>query len=1589
MKRVICLILTLCLVGALVVVPAWAVETDTVCVCGCGQSVDQIQWQPWTFTEGNAETGHYYLDGNYTSQTDTITVPAFKNACLDLRGNVYDTENIRTFSLEGALTVMDSVGGGMILTTGKSDTLAGFAYVSSIGELTIHSGTIQFVEKENVVVPAGGLIYVRSGKLNIYGGRIQGGVVRPNATTNAQGGNIYLNDAQMTMSGGLITAGMARANSTEGTKTAYQGGNIYAVNGSALDISGGSVTNGYCDQDGGNIYIASATLHISGSAQIVDGHALRNGGNIQQLSTGVNGVHISGGLITGGVAGGTPVDTTTWDDAKGNFAQTRGSGGGGNLYVRTAKGTLEISGGVMDGDIKVDAIGDLKLSGSPKIGLGKSNGLLLEDSVKADISDLSGGEIYISADHVFTTESENAQQKLSYFRGAVRTEISAEGNALKATQGTTGYCPHCGELVTWTACFWKDVSDFTEETHCYMKGTSLSSETIAAPLVVDMNGMTFGKEHAQQLVAAAGSLTLLDSFGGGQLIGTGSTSGISWGGVLRVNDTVLTLQSGTICRVAPFSASYKGKETKAYIGGVVFGSGAATLNICGGVVRGGIVNQKYSSYAGAFGGNIGLNSVNGIFRMSGGLVLGGKAENVTVDGTVHKGQGGNIYTPGKTEAAVSGGFILDGQAGVGGNVRASVVMDISGGTIAYGEATNGGNIAAARVFTMSDGMIAGGKAADLGGNIYLDSYASVRTVEGGCILGGTAQTGGNIYQAGASGTKGSLEITGALVLRGAAVTAGNIYTTYSAVALNGDCCVYGGTAGENGGNLQCYAAVVTIDGAAVMNGTAGKRGGNIYALGGAVLGVENNSRVTWGYANEYGGNICVASSSTEATLTGGRIYGGNARNAGGNICLLGSPSLGIQDVAIAGGIYCDNGVVSLSGSASVTGGKSYNIYFKGGKLQVSDHWSGEAGVKWSEVSFGFGDVLDEAYGACGTFSGNLYYDGISAKPGILPDNGNMVIATTALCNTDGSYSWYCDNASAVAAYDEETAYMKLMTDAPVILSGGLYTIDLFGQSVSVLGEGTVTCVDSANDSYDAAACGSAVIEGPTLSKSAVATVEGKQYVRIGEGSAYTFHRMNLAITNVSLRPSCAGLYYQAAWECDSVLQQQISQYGIGVSLVDMPGADLQSDPDTIYTSSETAENARCSALIENIFSVDSAADENRQRGEMPIYAAAYVRFFDGTVFTSNGLEIEDDVCYSLYSFLRTADQKILSDPIGWRLAEKQLQEFYSNWQNQGAGDWLFSAIQTPVAPSEDNVMKILMIGQSHAQDTVWLLYDVLKAERPDEAFLVVDVYRSTNLDEHVQNIKNNAPLYDYYENSNGTVVHTPNVTITEAIMRENWDLIVFNEAAWNQTQEEHYHDGDFEFMINHIRQYADPGYKLGYNATWAQPVTNQLYTADRRPAPPSFRNQFTSYFGGDRLAHFARISQMMETYIETNDAFDIVFHSGTAIQYASETHGVPEADPARSYDLYRDYTHLSEFGRLMVAYQWYAQIYGLEEITEVNVSLIRQQMRATSREQAFGDLAITDTHKEAIIASVNYALQHPNQAPEQVVRQEAILEPIG
>lgn len=306
-------------------------------------------------------------------------------------------------------------------------------------------------------------------------------------------------------------------------------------------------------------------------------------------------------------------------------------------------------------------------------------------------------------------------------------------------------------------------------------------------------------------------------------------------------------------------------------------------------------------------------------------------------------------------------------------------------------------------------------------------------------------------------------------------------------------------------------------------------------------------------------------------------------------------------------------------------------------------------------------------------------------------------------------------------------------------------------------------------------------------------------------------------------------------------------------------------------------------------------------------------------------------------------------------------------------------------PEEAKVFKVLLIGQSLGQDTVWLLQQVLSTEMPDKEFLVADIYESIALGQHKANIQQDAAIYHYHKFTDAGHDHMQGVSIYQALKDEVWDLILFNDATYPTTQAKEFEDGDHAFMIDYIRENAAPGFKLGYNATWANPTDAKLWDESRRSIPENVHERYATVFGGSRNKYYECICNNIKTYIETNKEFDIVVHPGTAIQYASETYGVPEGSLDHNYELYRDYVHLSDYGRLLVAYQLYAEIFGLEKLETVNVDLVTADMRIHS-EQKYGDLVITQQHKDAIIASVNWALKHPNENPPQTAREPAILE---
>lgn len=303
---------------------------------------------------------------------------------------------------------------------------------------------------------------------------------------------------------------------------------------------------------------------------------------------------------------------------------------------------------------------------------------------------------------------------------------------------------------------------------------------------------------------------------------------------------------------------------------------------------------------------------------------------------------------------------------------------------------------------------------------------------------------------------------------------------------------------------------------------------------------------------------------------------------------------------------------------------------------------------------------------------------------------------------------------------------------------------------------------------------------------------------------------------------------------------------------------------------------------------------------------------------------------------------------------------------------------------EEQVLKILSIGQSHSQDSIWLLQEVLQTEMPEGEFFVAECLRSVTLVDHVKNANNDTAVYDYCVNTDGEWIWNEGWTIRQALQAQRWDYVVINESSRYLGLESTMKKGYVTQMAEFVHDNIDYDFKLLYNWTWTTPTDQTFYDENFEPqASSTFWSNYEKDYQADRTVHYESMLAMLQKYVEPVEGIDGILYSATPIQYATEVMGVPQAEVTdedltklpyslADYSLYRDYIHLSDYGRLYIAYLWYAQLYGLTSISEVNVDVIEAHLRQW-RWESQGDVVLTQQMKDWIIEAVNYTLQHPTE----------------
>ena len=216
-------------------------------------------------TGNHLQSGHYYLTSNLTGQTQKYigvylkdVVNETKDVVIDLRSNDI-TATTKAFYLrpdaKNTLTLLDSVGGGVVTGSG-TNTYAGGVIYSDGGTVNVYGGKLQYKEDSTKVVFNGGVI-ASYGTVNIHGGVLDGSAyyvpeTDPDTTRTVsyRGGAVYLGtNKTLNMTGGAVLGGEA-----------WTGGALFTPTSDTIQVTGGHFIGGSSSYDGtdaggGNIHL--------------------------------------------------------------------------------------------------------------------------------------------------------------------------------------------------------------------------------------------------------------------------------------------------------------------------------------------------------------------------------------------------------------------------------------------------------------------------------------------------------------------------------------------------------------------------------------------------------------------------------------------------------------------------------------------------------------------------------------------------------------------------------------------------------------------------------------------------------------------------------------------------------------------------------------------------------------------------------------------------------------------------------------------------------------------------------------------------------------------------------------------------------------------------------------------------------------------------------------------------------------------------------------------------------------------------------------------------------------------------------------
>lgn len=288
---------------------------------------------------------------------------------------------------------------------------------------------------------------------------------------------------------------------------------------------------------------------------------------------------------------------------------------------------------------------------------------------------------------------------------------------------------------------------------------------------------------------------------------------------------------------------------------------------------------------------------------------------------------------------------------------------------------------------------------------------------------------------------------------------------------------------------------------------------------------------------------------------------------------------------------------------------------------------------------------------------------------------------------------------------------------------------------------------------------------------------------------------------------------------------------------------------------------------------------------------------------------------------------------------------------------------------EAKVMKILTLGSSSSVDACHMLNLVAAAEGAPQELIVGTLYYSgCTLSQHVQFLTENSNVYQLYLSSTSTPNSPPTiiqaVSMQMVLRQDCWDVVILQGSSFETMEDSAFANGNVETIKNYVnKNKLNPEMIFGYHAIGVSSTDKDLIAT--YPYSPNPYDSTASEWNYDRARIYAERIDRLERFVETDKDYQYRIYSITAVENAITSY-------LGEKGIKRDYTHLTDIGRLIAAYSVYCELYGIEELKEIKVDAIPKSFLKSTANKAV-DLEITDAEKTVILEAVNNTIKNPLQ----------------